>query len=258
MAALITLTSDQGTKDPYIAGIKGVLLSKAPEATLVDLSHEISTYDRVEAALFLFGAFRHFPEGTIHLLHVSPSTDCIAARVEGSYVVCADNGVLTLLATQKLVEEVRVLGEAVTSDSSHRQTFFGHEVLAPAAAHLALGRPFEDLGPQAETFLKLDWPAPAREGGRKLTGRIMHADRFGNLITNIHESELVSLEVERITSGNFTVYQVCQSFTDVPRNRPVAIFGTTGFLQLCYHGEPAGRKLGLGPGISVDVFFTKP
>jgi len=254
MPATITLTTDLGEQEPFAASIKGVLLSGCPEARIIDLGHQISPHQVTEAALFVLGAIPYFPKGTIHLVTVAPGPTPVVVKVQGQTVICPDNGVLTLLSDHFEIEGIREIG--VPTDVAHRntQTFFGREVFAPVAAALACGTPFEELGKRMENLQRIEWPQPTREVPRKLEGRIMHVDRFGNLITNIHCFHLEGAEVERVAAGNCTVYEISRSYGDVPTGKPVALFGHAGYLELAYNGDRANERLQLTPGIFVNVF----
>ena len=254
MPATITLTSDLGEQEPFAASIKGVLLSACPGVQLVDLGHQVSTHNVTEAALFVLGAIPYFPEGTVHLITVAPGPAPVAVKVRGQLVVCPDNGILTLLEDHFEIEGIREIDVPESVSACDRQTFFGREVFAPAAAALAGGTPFDELGQPRESLHRIDWPQPSREVAHKFEGRIMHVDRFGNLITNIHCSHLEGATVDRVAAGNCTVYEISCAYDDVPTGKPVALFGHAGYLELAYNGDRANQRLQLSPGIFVNVF----
>lgn len=255
MPALITLTTDLGEQEPFVAGIKGVLLKGCPEAQIVDLGHQISPHNVTEAALFVLGSIPYFPEGTVHLISVAPGPQPVAVKIQGQVVVCPDNGILTLLSEHEAIEDLRSIEvpEAITSREG--QTFFGREVFAPAAAALAGGGAFDEIGPPLEQLHRIDWPRPKQEKARKIEGKIMHVDRFGNLITNIHCSHLEGSTVERVAAGNCSVYEISGSYDDVPAHRPLALFGHSGYLEIAYNSGRANERLHLSPGIFVTVFL---
>lgn len=257
MPATITLTSDLGTREPSVACIKGVLLKGCRDASVVDLGHQISPHQVTEAALFVLSAVPYFPEGTIHLVTVAPGPRPIAVRVEGQYLLCPDNGVITLLGEHYLIEEVREIKIPKNVAVRNSQTFFGREVFAPAAALLASGSAFHELGPEVSNFQRIDWPQPTDTGPGKVEGRIMHVDRFGNLISNIHATHLENTDVERVVAGRCTVYAISGSYNDVPEGKPVSLFGEAGYLELAYHGDRASERLGVEAGSFVEVFGPK-
>ena len=254
MPATITLTSDLGEQEPFVASIKGVLLSGCPEVKLVDLGHQISPHQVTEAALFVLGAIPYFPKETVHLVTVAPGPAPIAVKIQGQTIVCPDNGVLTLLEDHFEIEGIREIEVPESVSACDRQTFFGREVFAPAAAALAGGTPFDELGQPRDTLHRIEWPQPIHENPRKVEGRIMHVDRFGNLITNIHCSHLEGATVDRVAAGNCTVYEISCAYDDVPAGKPVALFGHAGYLELAYNGDRANERLQLTPGIFVNVF----
>ncbi|MEM1442710.1 MAG: SAM-dependent chlorinase/fluorinase [Verrucomicrobiota bacterium] len=253
MPATVTLTTDLGTQEPSVASIKGVLLSGCRDVSILDLGHQISPHQVTEAALFALSSVPCFPEGTIHLINVAPGPRPIAARVGGQFVICPDNGILTLLGDHYEIESVREI--EVPQDIVHRnsQTFYGREVFAPAAAALASGTSFEELGEETAEYEKMDWPQPSGSGGDRIEGRIMHVDRFGNLISNIHSTHLENVEVQRVVAGRCTVYSISGSYDEVPEGKPLSLIGDAGYLELAYHGDKANERLGVEPGIVVEV-----
>lgn len=255
MSNLITLTTDLGEREPFSAMIKGVIFTHAPEANIVDLSHQIPPRQVTEGAIFLLGIIRCFPEGTIHLVNVAAGARPIAAAVEGQFVICPDNGVITLLEMLHQVSEVREIG--LPEECEGRQVLFGREVFAPAAARLAKGESFEELGPIVEDWKRLDIPRPNLDDPRKIEGRIIHVDRFGNLITNIHRRHLTGKSVDRVACGNFSAYELSECYDDVPEGTPLAVVGQSDYLELAYHGDQADQRLGLSPGILVTVFLDR-
>lgn len=251
MPSLITLTTDLGGREPFAAMIKGVILSRSPDASIIDLSHEVPPRQVTEGAIFLLGALPYFPGGTVHLVNVAAGPRPIAAMIEGQIVLCPDNGVITLLETLYRVVEVRAI--RLPEECEGRQVLFGREVFGPAAARLIDGEAFEDLGPVIEDWHRLDISRPRVDDPRQIEGRIMHVDRFGNLITNIHRRHLEGKRVDRVACGSFSAYEMSEAYDEVPEGKPLALIGQSGYLELAYHGDNASQRLGLSPGILVTV-----
>jgi S-adenosylmethionine hydrolase len=185
----VTLLTDFGTRDGYAGEIKGVLATRAPEAVLVDIAHDLSPGDVRGAAWVLGRTWTRFPAGTVHLAVVDPGVGGerrpVALRLAERWFVGPDNGLITLARRSHAVAEARQIdpsiGEHPVSD-----TFHGRDLFAPAAAHLAAGRTASKLGPsiESESIVGLRVPRPARDG-EVLRGHVAHVDHFGNLITNL-------------------------------------------------------------------------
>lgn len=257
MSPLITLTSDFGTRDPYVATIKGVILSVCHNATLVDLSHDIAPGDICECALFLSAAVPHFPEDTIHLVVVDPGVGtprkAIVARLNSQSFVCPDNGVLTLLDDVHGLERAYEItnGDLQRPNPSH--TFHGRDIFAPVAAHLACGTPLEDVGPELHTLDRLAWPSPSHNGSDEVMGEVIHIDRYGNLITNIHHDDISSFDSVEIRIGTLTLDKISRTYADVDAGARVALIGSTDRLEVSINGENAARTLSLNRGEKVWV-----
>jgi S-adenosylmethionine hydrolase len=251
--SLVTLTTDFGEREPFVAAVKGVLFTRCPGVQVVDLSHEIPRQSVMEGALFLARAVPYFPRGTVHLVGVSPGPAPIAVSINGQQIVCADNGVVTLLAERHSIEEKRLLNIPEEVRAQRGQTFFARDVFAPVAARLAVGTRWEELGAALEKVTLLDVPKPKRESAAVVTGRIMHVDRFGNLITNIHSSCLEGLTVTNVEVGFFPIGPLRGSYGDVPEGKPLALYGSAGYLEIAYNRDRADTRLEMGPAVIVKL-----
>jgi S-adenosylmethionine hydrolase len=198
VSAIITLTTDFGSRDPYVAEMKGVILSLARAVHLVDVTHEIEPQHITEGALAVEATAQVFPPGTIHVAVVDPGVGTarrgLVVESKGQYFVGPDNGILTPVlaagAWEAFALEATELGRAQVS-----RTFHGRDVFAPAAAHLALGVTPSRFGPPVTDPVLLTWPT-ARPVAGGVTGHVIHVDRFGNLVTSI-----TAAQVEVITQG---------------------------------------------------------
>jgi S-adenosyl-L-methionine hydrolase (adenosine-forming) len=242
---LITLLTDYGTTDPYVGELKGVLLSAAPGATLVDITHSITPGDIRSAAYVLNRTWPRFPSGTVHLTVVDPgvgtSRGALAISVGTHYFVGPDNGVFT--------DVVQAAGASVVNlpvPTAASPTFHGRDLFGPAAAALAIGAPLDALGPPlAETPVCLAVSPPHYEG-KSVLGEVIHVDRFGNLITDLTPALVppyAVLEVEEVTIG-----PVRRTFGDVPPGGVVAYLGSGGTIEIAVRDGSASRRLGLGVG----------
>lgn len=251
----VTLLTDFGTADGYVAAMKGVIASIAPDAQLDDVSHDLAQGD-VEAAAWSLGAYwRLYPRGTVHLVVVDPGVGsqrrALAVRADGRLLVAPDNGVLSrVLHSAADVQAVHALESAAHRRTDVSNTFHGRDIFAPAAAHLAAGEPIRRMGPRVENPITLEVAEP-QVVGEALRGQVVHVDRFGNLITNIPADALpdaASVEVEDAGVG-----EVRRTYSDVPEGSLLALIGSSGYLEVSERNGSAARRLGLGRGATVHV-----
>jgi len=254
---VIALVTDFGTRDHYAGTMKGVALSICPDATLVDITHEIAPHDVLGGALELAAAYRYFPAGTVFLVVVDPgvgSTRRGLAAEAGDYrFVAPDNGVLTLVFNDAAPRRVVELTERKYARPSVSRTFEGRDRFAPAAAWLAKGVDLAGLGRGAGAIQRLDVPAPRVEADR-LDGEILRVDRFGNLISNIDRRtfERFGTAIE-ITVGGHIVPRVVSTYADAAPGEICALFGSSDHLELAANGSSAAAALALGRGAAVHV-----
>ena len=254
---LITLTSDLGAQDPISASIKGVLFSKCPGVRVVDMGNEISCHSVREAAMFLLGAVPFYPKGTVHLVTIAPGPDPVAIKIAGQYIVCPDNGVATLLGRHFEIEETRSVTIPEEISSRTCQIFYGRELFAPVAASLADTGDFAAVGPVLEKPAEMDWPEPTLVGKDWLDGTVVHINRFGNLITNIHRSHLEDFEVERVAVAGSSIHGLSLAYDDVEPKRPLALVGHYGFLEIAYRGDRADQRLSAVSDSQIRLFLRK-
>lgn len=244
MRPIITLLTDFGTADGYVAELKGVIVTAAPGVEIVDLSHDISPHDVEGARLAVARYWRRFPPGTVHVVVVDPgvgsSRAAIAVSCDGRFLVGPDNGVLSpaLLAPTARAVSLPVPAEAAP-------TFHGRDVLAPAAAALSRGMPLESLGVPWPGPVVRRTPEPAREPDGRLRGEVIHVDRFGNAVTNLVgvRSGVIHLGARRIP--------VARTYADVEPGAAVALVGSSGLLEVAVRDGSAAVILGLGRGTVV-------
>lgn len=243
--ALITLLTDFGTTDAYVAEVKGVLLSAAPDATLVDITHSLAPGD-VRAAAYVIGrTWRRFPDGTTHLAVVDPGVGtaraALALRAHRQLFVGPDNGVFTEVIRDAAVEVVELrVGDGVAP------TFHGRDVFAPAAAALASGRALHLLG-RAFTGIpeRLVTREPYHEG-KTMIGEVVYVDRFGTLVTSFTPANLpgyATIEVEGVDVGPLR-----RTYGDVPTGGLIAYVGSGGQIEIGVRDGSAARRLGIGVG----------
>jgi len=186
--SIITLLTDFGPDSPYVASLKGVILSLQPEAVLVDLSHSIRPQEVRQAAWVLAEAAPCFPPDTIHVAVVDPGVGTcraiVYAAMAGQHFIAPDNGLLSLLADRHRPTRLVRLDNPAFWRAEVSRTFHGRDIMAPVAAHLSRGVGADRLGSPQESLVRIDWPQPRQEAHRTV-GQVVWIDSFGNLITNL-------------------------------------------------------------------------
>jgi S-adenosylmethionine hydrolase len=238
--------TDFGTADGYVAEMKGVLLSGAPAAQVVDVAHDVPAQD-VEFARLVFARYwRRFPAGTVHVVVVDPavgtSRTALAIESDGRFAVGPDNGVLS---PAMLLPGARAVALEVPHGAS--PTFHGRDVFAPAAVRLLLGEPLEALGiPFSEAMLRRTPEAQRRADGGQ-DGQVLAVDRFGNLITNLTGRGDGTVEL----GGQ--LLRLSRTFADVMEGELLALVGSHGLIEVAVRGGNAARTLGVGRGAPVTL-----
>lgn len=256
--AIITLTTDFGTRDPFVGVLKGVILGIAPDARLVDLTHEVPPHDVLEAALALEAAVPFFPPGTIHLAVVDPGVGSprrpLAVSAGGQRFVGPDNGLFSFLFARGEWSAVSLERKAFRLARVSR-TFHGRDIFAPAAAHLACGTPLTRLGDVVVDPVDIPWPGAHRQGDA-LVGEVVHVDRFGNLVSSVRaedleavgSSELLVVDVEGKPIG-----PVVSCYADLAPGGGGAVIGSSGRLEIAVREGNALGLTGAGRGSKVLV-----
>jgi S-adenosylmethionine hydrolase len=257
--AIVTLTTDFGLEDHYAAVMKVVILRKAPRSVLVDVTHYVPKFNISHGAVILRQIVEWFPAGTVHLVVVDPgvgSDRAVAAfRYNGQYVVCPDNGLITLVHRAWPVEAARRLDEPGKAYLS--TTFHGRDIMAPAAGHLAAGGSIEQLGVPAEGLELLDLRAPEVLRDGTIRGQVMYVDSFGNLVTNIHRNDLARrLSLGRqleVHVGERRVGPIGMRYADVPVGEGMGLLGSSDMLEISVHGGNAAKTYEAREGTPVTV-----
>jgi hypothetical protein len=243
VTVIITLLTDYGTADAYVGEVKGALLGRAPDATLVDITHEIPPGDVAAGAYILAQAASRFPAGTVHLAVVDPGVGtprrALAAQAGGHRFVAPDNGVLSRVLDAK---DRRVVSLPVPPTAS--ATFQGRDVFAPAAADLARGRALDELGAVIDDPVCLPRPRLVRAGA-DLVGEIVHVDRFGTLVTNLPGARVVPGALVRVGVYDLVLRS---TFADVPIGDLVAFVGSAGTVEIAVRDGRADTVLGIARG----------
>jgi hypothetical protein len=258
--SIITLTTDFGSTDTYVAQMKGVILGINPGATIVDVTHAIPPQDVRRGAGVLCEIARAFPEGTIHVGVVDPgvggSRALLAAQAVGQRFLAPDNGLLSLLFKSFPPEHVHRLQADRFWRKPVSATFHGRDVLAPVAAHWSRGTDIAEFGPSYDLRSLVTFPAEEpRRLGRSLVGQVESIDHFGNLITNIGDTDLPAGEGRAlsIVIGDARIPGISHSYSDQPMGHLVALIGSSAHLEIAVNQGSAAMILSAGPGIEVRV-----
>lgn len=262
MSALVTLLSDFGSGSPYPAAMKAVLAGMC-EARVIDISHDVPRHD-VRAGAYLLRAVAGWtPAGTIHLAVVDPGVGTarrpLIIASGGQYFVGPDNGLLVPAARRVGTMRAYVLTDDASLRPGRSATFHGRDLFAPAAGHLARGMPPEALGAPVPEVTDLEFGQGREERGT-LAGRVIYADPFGNLITNIPSALLpgpgvpVTVRAGRRSAGGV----VGRTYGDVGRGRMVVVPGSDGVVEIAVREGSAAASLRAAPGIGVRIVRIGP
>jgi hypothetical protein len=255
---IITITSDCNDADYYIASLKGKILTACPQAQIVDISHQVKPFQTSQAAFLVRNSYRHFPEGTIHLIAVNSEPEegkgFLAARIGGQFFLCADNGILGLLGDPGPDLVVRIPAEKASS-------FSALTVFADQACLLVGGTSLEELG---EVMGPVDMQVPLRPTmeGNQMTGRVIHVDSFQNAITNISEEFFHRVGKGRkfqiyVRSKHYTISKINTRYGESPEGELLAIWNSVGLLEIAIRNGNAAGLLKLDTSSTVRVEFKE-
>jgi hypothetical protein len=276
--AILTLLTDFGVSDAYVGAMKGVMLGVNPALTFVDLTHQVAPQNVLQGAFLLGTAWRFFPQGTLHLAVVDPGVGtqqvALVVQYQGHTFLCPDNGLLSFVLPQSAPRRSTSSAGKVAPFQPHRSplpagfrayalttprywlpkvsaTFHGRDLFAPAAAHLSLGVPMEELGEPVQSLTRLRIPAPLRDGVR-LTGCVLHVDRFGNIVTSIPAEALAGMGRDvMVDVGGRQIRGLVETYAQ--GQGLVALIGSHGYLEVALANGNAAAELGVGVGEVVKV-----
>ncbi len=249
---IVTLLSDYGTDNSTVGLLKGIILSAAPETTLVDLTHQVPSQDLLVAQFELGRAYRAFPKGTIHLAIVDPGISSkarpIAFQARDYLFVGPDNGLFEAVLEQEVIQ--RVISLKLLPEMSG--VFHGRDCYAPAAAHLSLGKSLHDLGQPVDPQSLKRLEKHAQQESGHLVGWIQRIDHFGNLITNVPNAWVLAGERWRVRLAGHTLFFDTHKTDPEPKLqvRP----GSIGVMEIAFEGESASEHLKVGTGCKVEFF----
>jgi S-adenosylmethionine hydrolase len=259
-SGIVTLLTDFGIDDPYVGIVKGVILAVNPAARIVDLTHAIPPQDIRRGALALEASYRVFPPGTVHLAVVDPGVGGprrpLAVHAEGHVFVGPDNGLLGFCAGRAGARAV-----ALTEPRYYRAgrpgvsaTFHARDIFASVAGHCSRGVALSRLGPPVRRVVRLALPAPRRAAGR-VTGEVLLADRFGNLLTNVTADDLPAPPAAcRLTLAGHRIDGLVSRYGDRPMGAVGALIDSSGRVEIFVREGSARARLGVGPGARVSFW----
>jgi len=253
-AIRITLLTDFGTRDGYVAAMRGVIATIAPQAIVEDASHEVAQGDVMAAAWALGNYWRQYPAGTVHVAVIDPGVGsdrrALAGEADGRFFVAPDNGVLTRVLVDAAAPRLVQIAEPAFLNDIVSATFHGRDVFAPVAAHLASGVTLQQLGPALTDPLRLELLLPQRTGNI-VRGRVAHIDRFGNLITNVPADWIAPHARVRFAATDLG--EVRLTYSAVATGHAVALIGSSGYLEIGIRDGNAAKVLWKGIGTEVVI-----
>jgi len=256
---VVALVSDFGGRDHYAGTMKGVILGICPDATLVDISHEVPPHDIQSGALELQGSYRYFPDGTVFLTVVDPgvgSTRRALAASTGRYsFVGPDNGVLSLALDDSPSLQMVEISERLYARDKISRTFEGRDRFAPAAGWLAAGLEVAALGNTVTGYVRGVLPVPLIDS-TGIAGSVVRVDRFGNLVTNINRTQLrrtASRKGMKIYVKGCRVSRLVETYADIVQDEVCALFDSNEYLEIAAWAASASDRLAIAVGATVRV-----
>lgn len=258
--AIITLTSDWGLKDHYLGAVKGAILNQLPDATIVDVSHAIPPFDLNQAAFIVRNFYRDFPQGTIHILNINTEASIETPHKlvihEGHYFIGADNGIFSLIFDE-VPQQIYELD--IIQDTDYF-TFSSRDVFVKVACHIAQGKPVGELGKPRTTLLEKISFKPVIDGNL-IKGKIIYVDNYENVFTNITETFFKSFVKGKkfaiqFRSPSYRITEISKAYKDVVEGEMLALFGTSGYLEIAINQGKASSLLGLriDQSVMVEIF----
>lgn len=251
--SLITFTSDFGLQDHYTAAVKAKIYTISSNIDIIDISHAIDNFNIAQGSFVLKSIYKDFPENTVHLIAVDSFAEngkYIAVQLNNHYFLSADNGMISLLDAQEPAQAVQL-------PTTRQSTFAAKEVLAPAAAALALGEPLANIGePMTEINRKL--PRMLKATRKQMSGHVIRVDHYGNLITNIDQATFEILSEDKnysILFGREKAHRIHNSYGDVDSGECFLVFNSLGLLEIGIRQGNAQELLGIVYDSPVQILF---
>ncbi len=258
---IITMISDFGTRDSYVAEMKGVILQIAPSTTVIDVTHEVAPQDVLRAAFVLRRIWAWYPPGTVHLAVVDPTVGSkrriMVGKYGGQFVVAPDNGLISLVHHELPIEAVHVVTNRDYMLAGISSTFQGRDVMAPVAAQLSMGISMNQFGPPTDHVEILQLAQPSRLNDQGMRGEVLCIDRFGNLITNIRGKDLAPIlrchSNAAVQLDGHRIGPVRNSYYEVSAGEPLALIGSSDYLEIAINCGHAANTLNAKRGTAVEI-----
>ncbi|MBL4670469.1 MAG: SAM-dependent chlorinase/fluorinase [Flavobacteriales bacterium] len=257
--AVITLTTDLGLVDNYVASVKGAILKETPEITIVDITHEVPSFDLQKSAFILRNCYQDFPEGTVHIIGVNSEADVniphVALYANGHYFIGADNGIFSLIFDNPPEKVV----ELTISQDTDRITFPTKDVFVKAACHIARGGTLEVIG-TAKHELSVRTMFRAVSENNIIKGIATYIDHYGNVITNISEKLFKEYGNGRsfkilFRSAEYEIDEISLAYSSVVEGERVALFSSTGYIEIAINKANANKLFGINQGDIIRIEF---
>ena len=254
--SILTLTTDFGLSDAYVGVMKGVILSIAPQAVLVDICHEIPPQAVAAGAFVLYQAVPYFPADTVHLVVVDPGVGsnrrAVAVRTEQGIFVAPDNGLLSMVLADMTVLESVQLAQPASEAPAISTTFHGRDMFAPAAARVSAGASLTSLGTPIANLVHIPVSQPELRENRDIVAHVIHVDSFGNLILDVTTAQTSRDCHLRI--GRHRIHHLSKTFAAVEPGELLAYVGSTrGHLEIAIRNGNAAAALGAQVGDQVQI-----
>lgn len=240
--------------------MKGVILSIAPVAQVIDITHGVQPYEIADGAFTIAQAYRYFPKKTIHMVVVDPGVGSarrpLLAEMAGQYFIAPDNGVLSMVFAGEQSKVRHITDDRYFLHPTSR-TFHGRDVFSPVAAHLASGVTPAKFGRRIEDYLRASFDKPAQTGKQTWTGSILKTDHFGNLATNFHIDQFPSIRTHAfaLKVGLQRINRLALTFSECAPGELCVIVGSSGYLEVAASQGSAAQALGSGAGSPVELTF---
>ncbi|MGX1024172.1 SAM hydrolase/SAM-dependent halogenase family protein [Psychroflexus sp. MBR-150] len=268
---IITLTTDFGLKDHSVAAVKGALYSEIEDTVVIDISHQISPFNIIEAAYIIKNAYHNFPEGSIHIIGVdaelTPENKHIAVYLDNHYFICANNGIVSLITSEIKPDKIVEINIHKTLDTS----FTVLDIFVKVAGHILRGGKLEIIGKPIETLKQIKYIEPQINAlENQLIGHVVYIDNFGNVITNIKKTFFEPLVKGRkfvISVRHVEFKEIYETYSDAinfdlpPQKRgdsgkKIAIFNASGYLELAIYKSNPHRTGGASSLLGLDMMDT--
>jgi S-adenosylmethionine hydrolase len=254
---MITLTSDFGLKDPYLAQMKGVILTINPNANIIDITHGVEKFNVRMGAFMLASVAPYFPLGTVHLAVVDPGVGterrAILVQTKQGFFVGPDNGILILAAQHNGILHIYQITNPKFMLSQVSSTFHGRDIFAPFAAHVDMGVEPSEFGPEITDAVKPEYATVKQRNG-SFFGEVLFVDSFGNVITNLYQRELSETKTVNVKMQNFTLnLPFCKTYAQAKPQQLIALIGSHGFLEIALNQASAAEKFHAKAGDRIEV-----